>query len=219
LMGTAIVNKPGNAKMGIQNNTEDSITQMLITITYKSTHCHFIDTGNGLLAFDAGWPDTYGEYRDGLKGRGYRTGDIRWLIVSHFHIDHAGLAGMLVDNGVRFVVFRNQVGAIGEMESLIERKKMTYHRLDTGKIKVMEISESRAWLESIGVRGEVLHTDGHGDQCVSLLLDSGEAFTGDLAPENMIADDDVRSRNSWELLKSKGAKYIKPAHGIEYKIG
>ena len=84
----------------------------VIRIRYKSTNCYFIDTGGGLLAFDAGWPNTYREYKDGLKEQGYSVKNIKWLIVSHFHIDHAGLAGTLADNGVAFIVFPNQLGAI-----------------------------------------------------------------------------------------------------------
>jgi ribonuclease/clavin/mitogillin len=190
----------------------------VIRIRYKSTNCYFIDTGSGLLAFDAGWPNTYREYKDCLKELGYSVKNIKWLMVSHFHIDHAGLAGTLVENGVAFVVFQNQLSAIHEMEALIERKNMTYRKLDLSKVRVMEISESRGWLESIGIRGEVLHTNGHGEQSISLLLDHGDALIGDLAPENMVDDDDWRSKNSWALLRSKGAKHIRPAHASEYSL-
>lgn len=189
-----------------------------IRIRYQSTNCYFIDTGSGLLAFDAGWPNTYREYKDCLKEQGYSAKNIKWLLVSHFHIDHAGLAGNLVDNGVTFVVFFNQVGAIQEMELLIARKGMIYRKLDTSKIQVMEISESRAWLERIGIRGEVLHTNGHGEQSISLLLDTGDAFIGDLAPENAVSDDDWKGKGSWTLLRSKGAKHIWPAHAPEYSL-
>jgi glyoxylase-like metal-dependent hydrolase (beta-lactamase superfamily II) len=190
----------------------------VIRIRYQSTNCYFIDTGRGLLAFDAGWPNTYREYKDCLKEQGYLVKNIKWLIVSHFHIDHAGLAGILSEHGVTFVVFRNQVDAIQEMESLIERKKMTYHKLDLSQVHIMEIGDSRKWLESIGIRGEVLHTNGHGEQSISLILDDGDAFIGDLAPENMIGDDDWKSKNSWDLLKSKGARQIRPAHANEYSM-
>jgi len=189
-----------------------------ITIRYKSTSYYLLDTGNGLFAFDAGWPDTYREFRDALKERGYRIKDIRWLIVSHFHMDHAGLAGMFADNGIGFFVFRNQTSAIEEMESLIEQKKIPYHKIDMNKVVVKEISESRTWLQSLGIQGEVIQTTGHADHCVSLLLDTGEAFIGDLPPEGMIEDDDSRSKNDWQMLRLKGAKFIKPAHADAYVI-
>lgn len=190
-----------------------------VKIRYKSTNCYFSDTGNGLLVFDAGWPNTYREYKDGLKEQGYQVKAIRWLIVSHFHIDHAGLAGWLAENGVQFIVFKNQIDAIDEMESLIARKNLAYQKLDRAKIIVMEIAESREWLKSIGISGQVLRTNGHGEQSISLLLDDGVAFIGDLAPGNMLADDDVKSKNSWRLLKRHGAKRILPARAEEFMLG
>jgi endoribonuclease LACTB2 len=190
----------------------------IITINYKSTNYYLIDTGSGLLAFDAGWPDTYINYKDCLKLQGYRISDIKWLIVSHFHIDHAGLAGMFVDKGIEFFVFKNQLYGIEEMESLIARKKMPYQILNMERVLIMEIDESRNLLESKGINGEVIQTNGHGEQSISLLLDSGEAFIGDLPPESMIANDDHLSKSNWELLKIKGARIIKPAHASEYLI-
>ena len=95
---------------------------------------------------------------------------------------------------------------------------MPYRKIDQSKLQIMEIADSRTWLASIGIAGEVLHTSGHGEQCISLLLDGGEAFIGDLAPENAIAEEDVKSKESWELLRSKGAKVILPAHAREFEL-
>ena len=190
----------------------------ILKIRVKSANCYFIDTGNGLLAFDAAWPETYTGYKDALKEQGRSVKQIKWLIVSHFHIDHAGLAGTLLDNGVTFVVFPNQLGAIDEMEALIARQGTPYHPIDQSKLTVMEIADSRPWLASIGIAGEVLHTPGHGEQCISLLLDSGEAFIGDLVPDPLVAEEDVKSKESWALLRSKGAKHIFPAHAPQFDL-
>lgn len=190
----------------------------IIKIRYKSVNCFFVDSGKGLLAFDAGWPDTYRDYKDALKEQGHSPKNIQWLIVSHFHIDHAGLAGTLADNGVQFIVFPNQLSAIEEMESLIERKNMEYHPIDRAKIHVLEIDRSRNWLKQLGIRGEVLHTKGHGEQSITLLLDSGDAFIGDLAPEEMTLDEDGNTKESWELIRRKGGRYIHPAHAQEFEL-
>jgi endoribonuclease LACTB2 len=190
----------------------------IITITYKSTNYYFIDTGHGLLAFDAGWPDTLDEYCNCLKKQGYSVNDIKWLVVSHFHLDHAGLCGIMVEQGIELIVFKNQISAIGEMELIIERKGLEYHKLDLSKITIMDISVSRSWLKSIGIEGEVVHTNGHGEHCISLLLDTGIAFIGDLAPENAIADDDLKSKNNWHVLRNNRIKKIMPAHTGEYML-
>jgi glyoxylase-like metal-dependent hydrolase (beta-lactamase superfamily II) len=189
---------------------------VVIKIRYQSTNCYLLDTGSGLLAFDAGWPNTFREYKDCLKEQGYSVKDIRWLVVSHFHIDHAGLAGVFCERGVMVIVFPNQLAAIPEMEALLERKKIIYRKLDASQVHVLAIHESRRWLAGIGIAGEVLHTNGHGEQSISLLLDSGEAFIGDLAPEAMVSEEDEPSKHSWALLRSKGAQHIRPAHAPEF---
>jgi endoribonuclease LACTB2 len=40
--------------------------------------------------------------------------------------------------------------------------------------------DSRSLLEQVGIAGEVVHTPGHSDDSLSLLLDNGAVFTGDL---------------------------------------
>jgi len=132
-------------------------------------------------------------------------------------MDHAGLAGMLVDHGVRFIVFTNQVYALEEMEQLIARKGKGYHKIDLSKACIMDLSGSREWLHSIGLEGEVIKTNGHGEHSVTLLLDSGEAFIGDLPPEYMAGDDGL-CRNNWKELKSRGARMIYPSHAPEYEL-
>ena len=113
----------------------------IISVRYKSTNCHFIDTGNGLLAFDVGWPDTFREYRDCLKSAGRRVDDIRWFMVSHFHMDHAGLAGVLADRGIVFWVFENQIGGIDEMEDLLARKNIPYSPINRALITRCRLTE------------------------------------------------------------------------------
>jgi glyoxylase-like metal-dependent hydrolase (beta-lactamase superfamily II) len=189
-------------------------------IRYKSTNCYFIDTGRGLLAFDAGWPGTFSVYRDLVKKEGYGMGDIKWLIVSHFHMDHAGLAGMLINHGVQFLIFKNQFFAIEGMEALIQRKGMDYTPIDLNRTISLDLSESRKWLQTIGVLGEIIQTNGHGEDHVSLILDSGEAFIGDLNPLEYVAiQDDPLTRSNWSELRKKGAKSIFPAHVEPFRMG
>jgi glyoxylase-like metal-dependent hydrolase (beta-lactamase superfamily II) len=82
----------------------------------------------------------------------------------------------------------------------------------------MEFSDSRNWLNSIGIKGEILHTNGHDEQSISLILDTGEALIGDLVAEDMADAEDLNTAASWQLLRSKGARIIYPAHISEYEL-
>jgi glyoxylase-like metal-dependent hydrolase (beta-lactamase superfamily II) len=78
-------------------------------------------------------------------------------------------------------------------------------------------------LVDYGIPGKVIHTPGHSWGSVSVLLDSGEAFVGDLAtsmfplrlsPGLPIFGDDIQIvRDSWRKLLDMGAKIVYPAHG------
>ena len=49
---------------------------------------------------------------------------------------------------------------------------------------------------------------------VSLVLDDGSAFTGDLTPPALIGEDDAGvTAASWRLLRELGATRIYPGHG------
>ncbi len=74
----------------------------------------------------------------------------------------------------------------------------------------MGLVESRALLKRLGIDGEIVATPGHSDDSVSLVLDSGEAFTGDLTHPSMA---DEAATASWAKLRAMGAKAVYPGHG------
>jgi endoribonuclease LACTB2 len=188
------------------------------SVSYRSVNCYFIGIDGGYLAFDAGWPGTLREYRDALKDAGHGLEEIRLLAVSHFHIDHGGLVGEFQSRGVEFAAFPGQPPDIEAMESLIARKEYPYVKIDRSRIALIELSASRAWLASLGIHGEVVKTDGHGEGHIGLVLDDGTAYTGDLAPEDMVGEYDARTRANWGMLRAMGVRRVLPAHGKEYRI-
>ena len=79
---------------------------------------------------------------------------------------------------------------------------------------VVPTAESRAFLKSLGFAGELVHTPGHSEDSVSLLLDGGEAFTGDLTLPGMIGPEDAETvHRSWRTLREKGATRVFGGHG------
>jgi glyoxylase-like metal-dependent hydrolase (beta-lactamase superfamily II) len=80
-------------------------------------------------------------------------------------------------------------------------------------------AESRAVLERIGIGGEILHTPGHSDDSVSLLLDDGAVFTGDLTQPRFVgAEDAAVVEASWRLLRERGARRVYPGHGPAWQM-
>jgi len=66
----------------------------------------------------------------------------------------------------------------------------------------------------IGIAGEIVPTPGHSDDSVSLVLDDGSAFTGDLTPLALAGEEGWNAVvASWQRLRALGANRIYPGHG------
>jgi glyoxylase-like metal-dependent hydrolase (beta-lactamase superfamily II) len=133
--------------------------------------------------------------------------------VTHFHPDHAGLAQVLKHLGVRLIVLDVQLAGIPLLSTYVKPQD-GYTEIQLEGNTVLSQAESRAFLAGIGIQGEIISTPGHSDDSVTLVLDEGAAFTGDLTPLMMVPQDptDLAYR-SWESIRAKGVTTIYPGHG------
>jgi glyoxylase-like metal-dependent hydrolase (beta-lactamase superfamily II) len=162
---------------------------------------------------DAGWPGTLGQFTQAAKRMGVDLTKIPYVLCTHYHPDHAGLAENLKRNGIRLIVMESQVAAIPLLRNHVKPEQQ-YQEIDLRDNLVLRPAESRAFLAGIGVPGVILPTPGHSDDSVTLVLDSGEAFTGDLTPLMMASDDPADPiRQSWAAIWAAGGRHIYPAHG------
>ncbi len=183
----------------------------IVNVGYRSTNYWVVSAGPSRMLIDIGWPGTLGTMKARLRRMGVPLDELRYALATHYHIDHAGLAEELKREGVPLLVLDIQVAAIPMMKTWT---KPVDHYVDItfdGNITI-SCEQSRHLLEQIDISGEILSTPGHSDHCVSLLLDDGSVFTGDLPPESMACDNPV-ALASWNLLRQRGARRIYPAHG------
>jgi len=187
---------------------------------YHKTNCFFIENkiNQGLLAIDAGWPSTLREYQRSLKAIGLRFENLAWAMVTHFHMDHAGLITDFIDKGIECYIFENQVNAIEDMERIIKKNDKAYIKIKIGKLKTIKIEESRKILKSFGIDGEAIVTGSHSSDSVSFILDTHEAIIGDLVLREQIMEDDIETKNSWKRIVEKGARHIYPGHAGIFEL-
>ena len=183
----------------------------IVNVGYRSTNYWVVSAGAARILVDIGWPGTLGKMKANLARKGIPLQEIRYALATHYHIDHAGLAEEIKQEGVPLLVLDVQVPAISVMKSWTKPAD-NYIDITLNGIVTISFDESRKFLAQIGIPGEILHTPGHSDHCISLLLDDGSAFTGDLPPEAFSWDNPV-ALVSWRLLREKGAKQVYPAHG------
>ena len=91
------------------------------------------------------------------------------------------------------------------------------------KDKGSVIIDSGAPKKDYGISGKVVYTPGHSSGSVSLLLETGEAFVGDMAmnkfPLRLSPGMPIYAENwqvlvdSWKMLLDEGVKTVYPSHG------
>jgi glyoxylase-like metal-dependent hydrolase (beta-lactamase superfamily II) len=190
----------------------------IVNVGYRSTNYYvLVDTAPRLL-IDAGWPDTLGVMQHTCTRMGLRLADIPYQLVTHFHPDHAGLCQELKRLGIRLVVVDTQLAGIPLLRTYVKPRD-NYIDLALEDNTVISVDSSRDFLAGIGIKGEILSTPGHSDDCVTLVLDEGLAFTGDLTPAAMVPQDPSDlAFQSWEKIRATGATTVYPGHGPSYPL-
>lgn len=187
----------------------------ILNVGYDSTNYYLLDIHGGKLLVDCGWPGTLPKLLAQLKRKGVSPAELKFLLVSHFHPDHAGLAGELQRLGLKLVQMENQADGIAFLEDFFSQKKeFPFVEVSQKDALRLEFADSRKFLAGLGLDGEILHTPGHSDDSVTLVLGEGVAFTGDLKPLFMArAEDDQVSKASWDKIYRHKITRVLPAHG------
>jgi endoribonuclease LACTB2 len=185
----------------------------IVNVGYRSTNYWVVSAGSSRLLVDLGYPGTMGTMRANLGRMGVPLKEIRYGLATHYHIDHAGLAQEFKQAGVPLLVLETQVAAIPLMKSWTKPRDQ-YVDITIHNNVTISFAESRKVLAQIDIAGEILPTPGHSDDSLSLLLDDGSAFTGDLTPPALVLEDDAAVvAASWRLLRERGATRVYPGHG------
>jgi endoribonuclease LACTB2 len=185
----------------------------IVNVGYHSTNYWVVSAGRSRLLVDLGYPGTMGTMQKRISQLDIPLSEIRYALATHYHIDHAGLAQELKLAGVPLLVIDIQVVTIPQMKQFTKPQDH-YLEISLDGNVIITSAESRSRLAQIGISGEILHTPGHSDDSVSLLLDDGSVFTGDLTPLELAWGDAAGVvKSSWQLLEAKGATTIYPGHG------
>ena len=77
----------------------------------RTVGAYLLDTSGGLSLFDCGPTSCVAALKAGLAERGHELGDVKRLLLSHIHLDHAGAAGVLVREHPELTVWVSEIGA------------------------------------------------------------------------------------------------------------
>lgn len=186
-------------------------------IPIKHVNCYLVKKNDFYVAIDAGWPGYIREYREALKTYNVKPEAIKYLFVTHFHPDHAGMVENIKKFGASFILFEHQVPYIQVMENMI-RNDRSYLPIDMNSNIVLRIDEAEAFFKENNIPAQAIKTTGHSEDSISLIFQDGTAFIGDLYSLDLVMEGDDKSKQSWNDLKQEGAVAIYPAHGNAYTL-
>ena len=181
----------------------------IVNVGYDSTNYYIL--ADAKLLIDAGWPGTLPKLMHQCKRMSVNLADINYLLCTHYHPDHAGLAQELKQIGLKLIVAEMQISAVPILKTYMKPQNH-YVDIDLNDKMTLQIplDESRTFLAKLGVKGEIISTPGHSDDSVTLILDEGAAFTGDL-PRALEEQGTVYE--SWQKIRAFGVKTVYPGHG------
>lgn len=173
-----------------------------IRLNLGITKVYLIKCSEGYLLIDTGYEKDYDKFRKKLADAGISIGQIKYLLLTHYHDDHSGFANKLkYDYGIPLIVQKRSVpllaqGDSGEEEegyyvtrrmrllfSVFEKlhKSFTYPPVKINEADIILDGDDTKLLRSLGVEADILYTPGHSVDSMSVFCDDGVAFVGDAA--------------------------------------
>ncbi len=154
---------------------------------------------SGIVLLDPGPSSTLHALESGLLSHGHRLEDVRSLLLTHIHLDHAGASGTLASRLPAARIYVHERGAphmIDPTKLLQSAARLYGDRMDRLWGAVQPVPADRLQVLSGGERldlaGRTLHvayTPGHASHHVSYLDEgTGVAYVGDTAGVRRVRD-------------------------------
>ncbi|WP_024465438.1 MBL fold metallo-hydrolase [Treponema pedis] len=191
---------------------------MITKLRYGNTNTFLIKGNSGNLLFDTDYAGTMQAFYNEIKKHKINLRDITYVLASHYHPDHIGLVSELMKQGVKLLLIDTQYPYIHFSDYIFNReKKLKYEPIDADKAIIFSEKNSREILKGMGIEGEIISTTSHSPDSISLILDDGTCFVGDLEPIEYLDayDENIKLKEDWELIMSYNPKMIYYAHANE----
>ena len=146
---------------------------------------YLVETIDGLALVDVGPTTTLPAVEAALAARGVTLGDVRHLLLTHIHLDHAGAAGTVVRRHPHIQVHVSEIGAPHVIDpSRLERsaRQLYLDEFDTLWGELAPVREENVHRLGGRVLGlECFPAPGHAKHHVAFLGPDGTMYCGDSA--------------------------------------
>ncbi len=147
-----------------------------------------VETSDGPVLVETGPYTTYHNLEQALASKGFRAADIRHVLLTHIHFDHAGAAWKFARQGATIYVHPFGARHLADPAKLVNSARRIYQddmdRLwgDMEAIPVAQLQEvdDQAGFQFGGVTFKAWHTPGHAVHHIAWQV-GDHLFTGDVA--------------------------------------
>lgn len=147
-----------------------------------------IETDDGPVLIESGPYSTFNSLESGLESIGYKSKDVRHVLLSHIHFDHAGAAWAFAEKGATVYLHPFGYDHMHDPSKLVASATMIYgDQMDTlwGRMegiskKNLKVMEHDELVEIGGHSFRALHTPGHAKHHLAWHW-KDTIFTGDVA--------------------------------------
>lgn len=189
----------------------------MIRLIYGNTNTFLIPCSVGYLLLDTDYAGTLPAFYRSIKQSGVKVSVIAYVLATHYHPDHMGLIPDLMKQGVKLLLIDTQKDFVHFSDHIFARDRLSFEPVDETKATVISCVESREFLSGIGIDGVIISTPSHSPDSVSLALDDGDCYVGDLQPrEYLEAYEENRGLEAdWKAILALHPKRVLYAHGNE----
>lgn len=191
---------------------------MISKLRYGNTNTFFIQGIGGSLLIDTDFAGTLTAFYRVIKEHNITISDISYILATHYHPDHIGLVSELMKQEVKLLLIDTQISHIHFADEIFKRdKRLKYEPINMDNSIIISSKDSREFLENMGIEGEIISTPSHSEDSISLILDNGICFVGDLEPIEYLDayDNNVKLESDWKKVMSYNPKIIYYAHANE----
>ena len=191
---------------------------MVSKLRYGNTNTFFIRGTGANLLVDTDYAGTMPAFYKAMKAHDIKMSDITYVLATHYHPDHIGLVSELVKQGVKLLIIDTQSQYIHFADEIFRREKRAgYEPISIENAIVISTKESREFLKNIGIEGEIIATQSHSNDSISLILDNGICIVGDLEPREYLDgyEENIALKDDWNLVMSYQPKIIYYSHANE----
>ena len=191
---------------------------MVTKIKYGNTNTFLIKGTKANILIDTDYAGTLYAFYKAIKDNGIKISDIDYLLATHYHPDHIGIAGDLMEHGVKLIIMESQLHYVHYSDPVFAKEPyLNYKSIDESKGEILSFADASSFLFSIGIKGDILPAPSHSEDSIIITLDDGTVIAGDLEPYEYLEayEENDKLKADWGKLLSLNPKRILYAHANE----